>query len=600
MTAEARSVPSVPVSSYRLQFHAGFTLRHALELVDYLARLGVSHVYASPILTARAGSTHGYDIVNHNQLNPELGTPEDFDAFVSALHARGMGLILDIVPNHMGVGGKDNAWWLDTLEWGDQSPYARFFDIDFKINRRGMRGKVMIPVLGELYGEVLQKGGISLRFDAAFGGFNAWYHEHCFPINPRDYARIFSTAQASAALGAPAAHRGLLERFGELARQEGNAYEAGQALELELIREAQHDPALARYLERAASALNGTPGDLESWMALHALLQEQSYRPSYYRAAADEINYRRFFNINDLAGIRVELPELFEETHRLVLRWVAEGKVNGLRVDHIDGLYDPRTYCQRLEAGARRPDQPAYIVVEKILASHERLPGDWPISGTSGYDSLNLINGLFVDSGNERNVDRVYRHFTRRHQSFDDVLLSSKQLIMQAALASEMTVLANQLHRLAQKDLMSRDFTLRSFRDALGEVFAHMPVYRTYVTPDGMSDQDRRYIDWAIGKARKLSLGADTGIFEFIRKVLTGALGDASVYDRSAVFKVAMSAQQISGPVMAKGMEDTAFYRYHRLISLNEVGGDPSQFGLPLSEFHRLNKERAEVWPHAM
>jgi (1->4)-alpha-D-glucan 1-alpha-D-glucosylmutase len=591
----SRSIPATPISTYRLQFHKEFTLRHALELVDYLARLGVSHVYASPILTARAGSTHGYDIVNHNQLNPELGTPEDLDAFVEALHARGMGLVLDIVPNHMGVGGKDNAWWLDTLEWGEQSPYARFFDIDFKTNRRGLRGKVMIPVLGELYGKVLANGQITLRFDATFGGFNAWYHEHCFPIDPRDYPRIFA-----ADAGVPAAHRGLIERFAELARREGDVYEAGRALEQELLDEAQRDPALAKYLERAAAALNGKPGDLDSWMGLHALLQEQSYRPSYYRAAADEINYRRFFNINDLAGIRVELPELFEETHRLVLRWVEEGKVQGLRIDHIDGLYDPRTYCQRLQERAGRPEQPSYIVVEKILASHERLPNDWPIAGTSGYDTLNVINGLFVDPNSERSLDRVYRHFTRRHLDFDGVLAASKQLIMQAALASEMNVLANELHRLAQKDLMSRDFTLRSFRDALEEVFAHMPVYRTYVTPDGISDQDRRYIEWAVGKARKASQGADTGIFDFIKSVLTGELGESAVYDQAAVFRVAMRAQQISGPVMAKGMEDTAFYRYHRLISLNEVGGDPRRFGLAPASFHRANHDRLEHWPFDM
>ena len=595
MSHEPRSISAVPVSTYRLQLHKEFTLRHALELVDYLARLGVSHVYASPILTARPGSTHGYDIVDHNQLNPELGTPADFDAFVSALHARGMGLVLDIVPNHMGVGGRDNAWWLDTLKWGEQSPYARFFDIDFKTNRRGMRGKVMIPVLGELYGKVLESGGITLRFDAAFGGFNAWYHEHCFPIDPRDYARILAAAG-----DAPAAHRPLLERLAQLARQEGDVYQQGRALESELLAAAQRDPALARHLEQAAAALNGTPGNLESWLPLHALLQEQSYRPSYYRAAADEINYRRFFNINDLAGIRVELEELFEETHRLVLRWVSEGKVQGLRIDHIDGLYDPRTYCQRLQTRAGRPEQPAYIVVEKILAPHERLPHDWPIAGTSGYDSLNVINGVFVDQSNERSVDRVYRHFTRRHASFDDVLTASKQLIMQAALASEMNVLANELHRLAQRNLMSRDFTLRSFRDALEEVFAHMPVYRTYVTPDGASDQDHRFIEWAVGKARKASQGADTGIFDFIRDAFTGALGEGSTYDRAAVFRVAMRAQQISGPVMAKGMEDTAFYRYQRLISLNEVGGDPRRFGISPALFHRINAERLERWPHDM
>jgi len=589
------AIPSVPVSTYRLQFHAQFTLRHALERVDYLARLGVSHVYASPILTARPGSTHGYDIVNHNELNPELGTPQDFEALVAALHARGMGLVLDIVPNHMGVGGKDNHWWLDTLQWGEQSPYARYFDIDFKTTRRGLRGKVMIPVLGDQYGKILRAGEIRLAFDAASGSFSAWYHDHRFPLDPRSYPQIFSKARA---LSRPA--RALVARFAELEETGSDVHAAGQALERELARLAQAEPTLVEALSQAAEALHGTPGDLNSWLGLHALLEAQSYRPMHWRAAADEINYRRFFNINDLAGVRVELPELFDETHRLVLRWVEEGKVQGLRIDHIDGLFDPRTYCERLQNRAGRPEQPAYIVVEKILAPHERLPSDWPISGTSGYDTLNLINGVFVDPSGERSLSRVYRHFTQRHESFDEVLLASKRLIMQSALASEMNVLANELHRLCAADLLSRDLTLQAIRDAIEEVFVHMPVYRTYVTPEGLGDQDKRYIDWALGKARKHSSAADKSVFDFLESVLTGELGSREGYESRKVFRVAMRAQQLSGPVMAKGMEDTAFYRYHRLISLNEVGGDPRRFGVSLTTFHRTNAERLAHWPNDM
>ncbi len=589
------SIPSVATSSYRLQFHAQFTLRHALELVDYLARLGVSHVYASPILTARPGSTHGYDIVNHNQINPELGTQEDFEALVSALHRRGMGLILDIVPNHMGVGGKDNAWWLDTLEWGERSPYARFFDIDFKTNRRGLRGKVMIPVLGNQYGQVLASGELELKFDTASGSFSVWYHDHRFPIDPRDYGRIVGDVRAL-----PGQHRELLGQFDLLDRDQGDVHAAGQALKAQLAQRAQTDPRLERHLTEAARTFQGTPGELETWMRLHELLENQSFRAAYWRAAADEINYRRFFNINDLAGIRVELPELFEETHRLVLQWVHEGKVQGLRIDHIDGLFDPKQYCERLHASADRPEQPAYIVVEKILAHHERLPSDWPISGTSGYDTLNLINGVFVDPAGERGTDRVYRHFTRRHASFDDVLAASKKLIMDSALTSEMNVLANELHRISSADLVRRDFTLRSIRDAVEEVFAQMPVYRTYVTPAGSSEQDRRYLEWAIGKARKASSLADTSVFDFMHAVLVGTLERGPGHDLQDVMRVAMRAQQISGPVMAKGMEDTAFYRYHRLISLNEVGGDPRRFGLSLATFHRANVDRREHWPNDM
>jgi (1->4)-alpha-D-glucan 1-alpha-D-glucosylmutase len=588
-------VPPVPTSTYRLQFHREFTLRHAIELVDYLARLGVSHVYASPILTARPASTHGYDIVNHNEINPELGTPEDFESLVGALRKRGMGLILDIVPNHMGVGGKDNAWWLDTLEWGERSPHARYFDIDFKTNRRGLRGKVMIPVLGDQYGTVLQSGEITLRFDAASGTFSAWYHDHRFPIDPRDYCQIIGKSES---LRAP--YRELFERFEALEQLDTGLYAEGQALKRELAQRVQSDPALERHLSAAAQAFQGTPGDLQTWMRLHGLLENQSYRAAYWRAAADEINYRRFFNINDLAGIRVEQEDLFEETHRLVLDWVRQDKVQGLRIDHIDGLFDPKVYCERLQDRAGRPGQPAYIVVEKILASHERLPVDWPISGTSGYDTLNLINGVFVDPAGEHSLDRVYRHFSRRHQSFDELLTSSKKLIMQAALASEMNVLANELHRLSSANLLSRDFTLRLIRDAIEEVFAQMPVYRTYVTPDGSSEQDRRYLDWAIKRARKASSAADTSVFDFLNGVLTGAIEGGSAYDASEVIRVAMRAQQISGPVMAKGMEDTAFYRYHRLISLNEVGGDPRRFGISPATFHRANAERLEHWPNDM
>ena len=587
--------PATVLSTYRLQFHAGFTLRHALELVDYLERLGVSHVYASPLLKARPGSTHGYDIVDHDQINPEIGTPEDFDAFAGALAARGMGLILDIVPNHMGVGGKDNAWWLDTLEWGEDSPVCAFFDIDFKTNRRGLRGKVMVPVLADQYGKVLARGELGLKFDASSGSFSAWYFDHRLPIDPRHYPLIFADAPRL-----PPAGRELAVRFAALEQLGAEAHREGQAAKAELAQKAQADAALTRALSEAAQAYDGVPGQLDSWMRLHGLLEKQSYRVAYYRAAADEINYRRFFNINDLAGVRIELEELFELTHRRVLGWVQEGKVQGLRVDHIDGLFDPRRYCERLAAGSQLGGRSAYLVVEKILAPHERLPDNWLIAGTSGYDTLNLINGVFVDPSGEKGLDRIYRSFTRRRETFDELVIESKKLIMENALGSEMNVLANELHRLSSSDLMSRDFTLRAVRDAIEDVLAHMPVYRTYVTPEGSSEQDQRYIDWAIGKARKASSATDTSIFDFLHGVLSGSLARGHGYDPGVVLGVAMRAQQISGPVMAKGVEDTAFYRHLCLISLNEVGGDPSRFGVSLPVFHRVNAERRERWPHDM
>ena len=585
----------MPLATYRLQFHQGFTFRDALAIVDYLADLGISHIYASPILAARPGSLHGYDIVDHNRLNPDLGTADDFDALVAALHARGIGIILDIVPNHMGVGGKDNTWWLDVLEWGEDSPYAPFFDIDFKTNGRGLRGKVLIPVLGDQYGKVLGDGEITLAFDPAEGSFSAWYHDHRFPIDPRDYGRILDPAGERAAERL----RKLAGRFATLKDMKpvGEAYRAARSLKRELA-EAAHFRTTADLITRAVAGLNGDPGNLKSWMALHKLIEAQSYRPAYWRVAADEINYRRFFNINDLAGIRVELRELFEESHRLVFRLLEDGKVQGLRIDHIDGLFDPKEYCERVQARAGRPGQPAYVVVEKILAAHEHLPEDWPIAGTSGYDALNLINGVFVDPAGERRLDRFYRRYTGRVESFDDLLYASKKRIMQVNLASEMGVLAKELHRLSSAHLPTRDFTLRGIRDAVEEIFAYFPVYRTYVTAAaGASTLDRRYIDWATARAKKESAAADTSVFDFLHDALTGDLASAAGYKPEAIFQVAMRAQQITGPVMAKGMEDTAFYRYARLISLNEVGGDPRRFGVSLAAFHRINQARRERWP---
>ena len=588
-------IPRIPRATYRLQFHKDFGFRHALAIVDYLAELGVSHVYASPILTARPGSTHGYDIVDHGRLNPELGSAEDFDALVAALHARGMGIVLDIVPNHMGVGGKDNAWWLDLLEWGEDSPYAGWFDVDWKANRPGLEGKVLLPVLGDQYGKVLAAGEIRLAFDAAEGRFSAWYHDHRFPIDPRDYGRLLEADDASAAL------RELAEGFRQLRRTASDdVRDAARRLHARLAELAAHDSEAAEAIERAVQRHTGSPGELASWMPLHELLQSQSYRPAYWRVAADEINYRRFFNIDDLAGIRIEQPELFEASHRLVFRLVDDGKVQALRVDHIDGLYDPKQYCERLQARAGRPGQPAYVVVEKIVAPHERLPADWPIAGTSGYDSLNLVNALFVDPAGERPLDRFYRRYSGRTESFDEVLYQSKKRIMDVDLASEMNVLASQLHRLSDSWMPTRDYTLRGLRDAVEEVLAFFPVYRSYVTANGSSEQDRRQIEAAVGKAKKRSHAPDTSVFDFLRDVLTGDLARGSAYRAEDVLRVAMKAQQVSGPVMAKGMEDTAFYRYFRLVSLNEVGGEPRRFGLGLAAFHRANRERLEQWPLAM
>jgi malto-oligosyltrehalose synthase len=573
-------------ATYRLQFHRGFTFRDAEALVPYLARLGVSHIYGSPIMEARPGSTHGYDIVNHNQLNPEIGSRAEFEALVTALHSHGMGLILDIVPNHMGISGADNAWWLDVLEWGEASPYAAYFDINWDPLREDLKGRVLLPVLGDQYGAVLERGEIALRFDPGEGSFSAWYYNHRFPISPHSYPAILR--RAGTALS------DLARAFAELRRLEP-AEARSRAAELKRdLAEAAPQAQLRRCIAAAVEEFAGRPGRPATFRPLHRLLEQQAYRLANWRVAAEEINYRRFFNINDLAGLRIELPELFDATHRLVLDLVERDQVDGLRIDHIDGLFDPAVYCAALR---EHVGDALYLVVEKILARYERLP-DWPVAGSTGYDFANQVLAMFIDSAAEAAMTRVYRRLTGRADGFDEVLYASKKRIMQVNLASEMNVLARRFHRLSMSDWRTRDFTFKGMLSALEEVIAAFPVYRTYVSARGYGPDDRRYIDWAIALAATRWRPGETTILDFIRGVL---MADLPGHPRSPdVLRTAMQFQQVTGPVMAKALEDTAFYRYFRLLALNEVGGDPRRFGMSCAAFHHLTQERARLWPRAM
>jgi len=573
-------------ATYRLQFHSGFTFHDAAELVPYLSKLGISHIYASPIMEARPGSTHGYDIINHNRLNPELGGDEGFRELVDALHRHGMGLILDIVPNHMAVGGRDNAWWLDVLEWGGDSPFAEYFDINWDATRPDLKGRVLLPVLGDQYGVVLESGEIELRFDAAEGSFSAWYFEHRLPISPRTYpAILMAGGEVLSELDCA---------FAALEPLRSEARRRAAALKHRLSERAR-EPAVAAAIAVALGYYAGK-GNPEGFRNLHCLLEAQAYRIADWRVAAEEINYRRFFNINHLAGLRAEAPEVFEHTHRLLGELIRRGDVQGLRVDHIDGLFDPRAYCERLQ----EKFGPFYVVVEKILAHYETLP-DWPVAGTTGYDFTNQVLGLFVDPAGERALTRLYRRIAERREHFDDVLYASKKRIMQVNLASEMSVLAHEFHSLSMQDWHSRDFTLNGMRAALEEVIAAFPVYRPYVSPCGASAEDHRYIEWALARARKRRHAADTSIFDFLHDVLTIGPADRQDDPRSAeMLRVAMHLQQVTGPVMAKACEDTAFYRYVRLLALNEVGGDPRRFGTSTAAFHHVTAARAHSWPRAI
>jgi (1->4)-alpha-D-glucan 1-alpha-D-glucosylmutase len=582
----------VPLATYRLQFRREFGFDDAAALAPYLARLGVSHLYASPYLQARPGSTHGYDIVDHHRLNPELGDVAAFERMVAALRANNLNQILDFVPNHMGVGGADNPWWLNVLEWGPDSSCAGWFDIDWDPDKRYLQGKLLLPFLGDQYGAVLAAGDIELRFEADEGRFSVWaYGTHRLPIRPSDYAAILGNR-----------HPGL-ERIGDafanLSAHHPHEGRRARELQAELAALVAADTEAVTTVADAVAGFTGQTGDLDSWMALDGLIQRQYWRLAHFRVAADDINYRRFFNINELAGLRMELPELFDHAHGLVFRLLREGVVEGLRIDHIDGLSDPGLYCRWLREKA---PMPFYLVLEKILARHENLREDWPVEGTTGYEFTNLILGLLVDSGGELGLTGIYHSFTGQTEPFPAIVRDAKLRIMEHEMAGELNVLARDAARLARQNPRTTDFTRNILQRGLKEIIAAFPVYRTYVDGGEATAEDRRDLDWAVAHARRHAPELDSSVFDFLHRLLTGDLvaRAGSGYSRSQAVRLAMRFQQVSGPVMAKGLEDTAFYRFNRMIALNEVGGHPDHIGVPLPAFHRANAERARRWPHTM
>jgi (1->4)-alpha-D-glucan 1-alpha-D-glucosylmutase len=608
----------IPRATYRLQFNKEFTFAEATALAPYLADLGVSHCYSSPYLKARPGSSHGYDIVDHAALNPEIGSSQDFDNFVAALKVHDLGQILDVVPNHMGIMGADNTWWLDVLENGPASAWGNFFDIDWEPLNPILKGKVLLPLLGDHYGTVLNRGELRLEYDAPRGEFSLCYYQHRLPVDPASYPLIVGhhSEHLAIAIGENDERfvelQTLLTALGHLpARTDTNAARMAERQRDKEVHK-RHLATLsascadiAHHIAEILAEFNGQTGNESSFDLLHELIQQQGYRLAFWRVASDEINYRRFFDINDLAALRMDEPTVFEATHRFVLDLLAQGKIDGLRIDHPDGLYDPGRYFRRLQevVGGRplAPDDPLplYLVIEKILAEHERLPDDWPIHGATGYRFANLANNLFVDSAAERRMTRIYHDFTGAADDFDTLAYEAKKLIMLTALSSELNVLATRLARIATASRDTCDFTLNGLRDALVEVVACFPVYRSYVAYGQLSVDDRRHIAWAVAVAKKRSPAADTGIHDFLQAVLTTDIArgrGASFRERVQAF--AMKFQQFSSPVMAKGVEDTAFYRYHRLTSLNDVGGEPRRFGISVAAFHAATRARAARWPH--
>jgi len=611
--------PRIPVCTYRLQFNRWFTFAQACEILPYLHALGVSDIYASPYFQASPESMHGYDITDHNQLNSAIGSREDYDSFVAELRSRDMGQVLDFVPNHMGVMQSGNKWWMDVLENGPSSIYAPYFDIDWHPLKSDLRDKVLLPILTDQYGRVLERGEFKVQFEE--GAFYLEYRNQRLPIAPGTYRYVLESALEHLAEYKDEAFyaefQSILTALEYLPRRTETDPEriAERTREKEIVkrrleRRCQEAPQVQRALEKALALVNGRPGDPRSFDKLDELLNAQSYRLAFWRVAAEEINYRRFFDVNDLAAIRMELPEVFEAAHELVLDLVRTGAVTGLRIDHPDGLYLPREYLDKLQRrsakalGATLPKdgRAIYMIVEKILAGSEKLRADWPVHGTTGYDFTNQLAEVLVDASAEATVTKTFHRFIGYTMHFGHLVYAKKRLVMRIALANEVEVLGNMLDRLSEKNRWYRDFTFEALARAVRETIACFPVYRTYLAPGHpVSDEDRQVIERAIAAAKRRNPATEESIFNFLRDVLLFRFPenlDAPARDEHVGF--VLKFQQLTGPIMAKGLEDTVFYIYNRLAALNEVGGEPQQFGASVEVFHAHNLERHRHSPSTL
>ncbi len=592
---------ATPRASYRLQLHKDFTFDDVRARLPYFAALGISHLYCSPIFTAAPGSTHGYDILDHGQINPELGGMSALYALGEGLLAHDIGLIVDMVPNHVGLATSSNPWWRDLLRYGENSRYANFFDINWATQPHLPSGVVVYPILGQPFGAALEAGELQLileEHDLALA-----YYEHHLPLAPASYPDVIGLPPLDlrAQLTDPAALGELLSLLDALRAATND--DAERLLE-QFRRLLAQEPALSDYVQSRLTELNGAVGDPASFDRLEAILLRQHYRLAFWRVSDEDINYRRFFDINDLAAIRVEREDVFEETHRLLLSLVEQGLVTGVRIDHVDGLFDPGAYLQRLrerlrEAAARWTAHDLPIYVEKILEEGEPLPADWPVAGTTGYDFMAHNDGLFIERGSVLEMTRTYERFIGQPVRFRQLRDDAKKQIARISFAGEINVLATALHTIAQRDRRQRDNTLRALRDAIEAALAAFPVYRTYSADGQAGPDDRELIETAVTGARRHDRNLSVEAIDFLAEVLLldGTL-DPSEYEQRLQFR--RKFQQLSSPVMAKGFEDTTFYRYNRLLSLNEVGSDPSLFGAAPEEVQAWFTARAREWPRAM
>lgn len=575
--------------TYRVQLNADFGFDRAAEIADYLTALGVSHLYTSPYLQAGAGSTHGYDVIDHSRVGDELGGAAAHGRMVAALKAHGLGHVIDTVPNHMSIAGKGNRWWWDLLRNGLASRYARFFDVDWDSPEARLRNTVLLPVLADQYGRALERGDITLRRDGGGSAFTVHYKDHEFPVDPRSLAgllRVAAAAVGSDRLAFIADTYELLPPSTETNQQAVERRRRDDKMATEMLDELlRADQNIAAAIDRAVDACNADPDSLDR------LLDQQNYRLSWWQAAERDLGYRRFFDVNTLVGLRVEDPEVFKETHQLVISLVRSGVADGLRIDHVDGMQDPEGYLRRLH-----DECPTYVVVEKILATHERLPEAWPVAGTTGYEFLNLVGGLFINPAAEAPLTQFYATFTGVSDSFQDVAREKKLLVLHEGLGSDVNRLAELLLQICERHRRHRDYTRHLLTEGLRELLACFPVYRTYVYPDRdeLRSQDRKTIDAAVTEAQRRRPDVDAELFGFLGAMLRLEVRGELVGTFVTRF------QQLSTAVMAKGVEDTAFYHYNRFVALNEVGGDPSRFGVSLDEFHAAMREVQATHPQTI
>lgn len=623
----------IPTATYRLQFNHLFPFPEAERHAAYFQRLGVSDVYSSPIWRARKGSMHCYDVTDHTVINPELGGEPAFKSLSRALSARNLGLLVDVVPNHMGIMDPSNKQWWDVLENGPGSPYADFFDIDWRADKEVLRDRVELPTLGSQFGICLENGELKVSFTDS-GEFLVHYYETVLPTGPRTWVRLL--------------HLVLKDLRARISEQDPDMMELESIItaldnlpmrihdEPDQVKERQREkevckrrlrtlvtanPEVGKAIREVVEMANGTPGDPASFDLLEQFLEDQAYRLCFWRVAGDEINYRRFFDVNELAAIRVELPHVFQHVHGLIFRLIREGDIRALRIDHPDGLLNPPQYFTDLQRGclhaliARSNDSvqdipecdetpcAMYVVAEKILEHQERIRPDWAVDGTTGYDFLNLVNGVFVDRSQNTAFLRLYSKFIGSGPNFADLNTTCKKLILDISMSGELYTLARKLDRISEHHRRTQDFTMQTLQEALAEFIAAFPVYRSYIRPESTSvdPDDTHYIETAIRIAKRRNPATDPTLFDFIGSiVLLEGLDDLTPQHRSERMEFVLALQQITGPVMAKGLEDTAFYREFPLASLNEVGGEPDRFGVTVAEFHSRCEEQARFWPYSM